>query len=136
MQVHQVPADLRQHADRDGAAVHPRAAAPRHLHLALEDQLAAVGLDAMLGQHRQEPRVAGEVERALDRGPLGSGPHEVPARALAQQQRQGVDQQRLPGSRLPGQHVEPGCELEARIGDDRDVADSELRQHPDGEVRQ
>ncbi len=53
---------------------------------------------------------------------FGSGP-------AAGQQLQGVDQDRLAGPGLPGEHREPGVQLELHRIDDREVADLQVSQH-------
>ena len=46
--------------------------------------------------------------------------------ARTERQRQGVEQDRLAGAGLAGQHVEAGRDLEVGIVDDPEVADAKL----------
>src|SRR5262249_50083129 len=49
--------------------------------------------------------------------------------APAEQQAHRLDQERLPGAGLAGEHVEPGRELEEDVLHDREVADAQALEH-------
>src|SRR5581483_7449577 len=99
--------------------------------LALEHQAPVVALHAELGErgrHAADGRGI-ELEGAFDDGAGGAGPDHLGRRALAEQQRQRVHEQRLAGPRLAGEHVEAGRERQRDVGDDGEIADPQLGEH-------
>ena len=72
------------------------------------------------------------LERALDDRLRGAGPDAAARGPLAEQQREGVDEHRLAGAGLAGEHVEAGAEVERHVGDGGEVADAELGEHGQG----
>ncbi len=49
--------------------------------------------------------------------------------ARAERQPERIEQDRLAGAGLAGEHAQPGVELELELVDEHDVADGELPQH-------
>ncbi len=79
----------------------------------------------------RQPRVDRRVGREGGRQ-VGAGPalaHDARIAALAEQQRQRVDQDRLAGAGLAGEDGEAGLEFEVERVDDDEVADRERLQH-------
>ena len=75
---------------------------------------------------------AGVFEDRLD-GRLGlAGAHQIGRRAGAEQEADGLDEDRLARARLAGQDVEAGLELDLDGLDHREVADAEEAQHVGG----
>ena len=64
-----------------------------------------------------------DVEEGLHRGALRAGADRLGAASAAEDERQGVDDNRLTGSRLAGQQVEARAEIEGGLADDRQVRD-------------
>ncbi len=60
---------------------------------------------------------------------LGAVAHEAALGAHAQRQAQRVEQDRLAGAGLAGEHAEPGMEGEVEPVDQHDVANGEAEQH-------
>ena len=56
------------------------------------------------------------------------GRDDVGRRALAEQERERVDEHRLARAGFAGEHVEAGLERQRDVGDDGEVADAQLRQ--------
>ena len=81
--------------------------------LAADDQLAAVA----------------SLEDGFDGRLRLAGPDQVGGRAAAEQQADGLDEDRLAGAGLPGQDVEAGLELDLDGLDDRQVPDAEEAEH-------
>ena len=62
-----------------------------------------------------------------------AGADEVARRAAAEQQADGLDQDRLAGAGLAGQDVEAGVELDLDRVDDREVRDAEEAEHAESD---
>src|SRR6266700_2722876 len=71
----------------------------------------------------------GEFEGAFDNRLLRAGANDVARRSLTEQEGERIDQHGLAGAGLSRQDVEPGGERERYVGDDGEVADTELREH-------
>ena len=65
----------------------------------------------------------------LDRRELLAGPHQVARRAGAEQQADGLDEDRLAGAGLARQHGEAGVELDLEPLDDGEMLDAQIAQH-------
>jgi hypothetical protein len=77
---------------------------------------------------QDEGRAAG-FEDPFDRGALGAVPDLVGATPRAKRQAQRVDDQRLAAAGLAGEEVETGSKSDARLCDQRQVADLQLFEH-------
>ena len=107
---------------------HSPAAAPHEL--APHDELAVLERDAVVLKKRDHGALPGSVEDGFDGGGLGAGPDRLGGlRPLAEQQRQGVDENRLPRPRLAGEHVQARPERDGQRLDDGEVTDPELSEH-------
>ena len=58
--------------------------------------------------------------------PVGPGAHHFLRSPVAEKQVDGVDDDRLAGARLAGEHVEARAESQFQLVDDRQVADAEF----------
>jgi hypothetical protein len=70
-----------------------------------------------------------QVELGSDLRPLRADAHQCRIAALAQRQRQRVDQDGLAGTGLAGERAEAGIEVELEAVDDDEVADEQAAQH-------
>src|SRR5213078_5388143 len=70
-----------------------------------------------------------ELKGSLDDRFLGTGAHDVGRGALAEQQRERVDDHRFARARFARQNVEAGLEGKSYVGNDGKIADAELSQH-------
>jgi hypothetical protein len=129
VQVDEQAPDLGEHARGHRRAVRPRPRAPPGGDLALEHHRVLVDLQPALVEQAREVVPAGDVEHALDAGAVGAGADELRARALAQQQSERADDDRLARAGLAREHVEPAGEREGQRLDDREVLDPEFGQH-------
>ena len=68
-------------------------------------------------------------ECALDDGLLRAGSHDIARGALAEQQREGIDDHRFAGAGFAGQDIEARLERQGDVGDDGEIADAKFRQH-------
>ena len=101
-----------------GAAQQPVHAGPR----------AAAARD--LARHRQLLFPA--LEQRLHERAVGAGPHQFVAALLPEQQADGLRQQALAGSGLPGDDVEARRELQPGGRDQDEVVDAQFSEHRDG----
>ena len=90
------------------------------------------GIDAVLGQQGRYRRLAGRAEDRADRRLRGTRADQLPIRPAAERQPERVEQDRLAGAGLAGQHAQPALELEVEALDQDDVADREAGQHGAG----
>ena len=107
---------LAERAQRRHATVDPGPGPPLGGHRAGEDHLA---LGVAL------PHDEARLDQRLGR----AGPHQARIGPSAQDQLQRLDDQRLAGSRLPGEHGHAGTELERQVLDHAEVADVQVGQH-------
>ena len=96
VQVHQHGAQLAEECRRCGRAVHPGPVAPFCGNLPFQDDDPVLWLHAQLVEPGDQIGAAQHVERSLDHRPLRARAHDLRGGALAEQQRQGADQNRLP----------------------------------------
>ena len=73
-------------------------------------------------------RLGNPVEERLDPGELRAVPDQRCVGARSQGEAERVDEQALAGAGLPGDHVQPGAELEAEPIDQREIRDRQLEQ--------
>jgi hypothetical protein len=119
---HQIP----QQRHRHQRAVHARARLARRRHVPPQDHLVALRRQGA-GLERLQQR--GRLHHRLDGALRLSGAEHLRGRTSPQQQRQGVDQDGLPGACLAGQEVEAGTEFDLHGAHHRDVADPEQFKH-------
>jgi hypothetical protein len=116
VQVDELPTDLGEETRVDSRAVDPRPCAPGGHHASTRPSLLRHRCRARRGA--RESRTATRLRR-LDRGALGPGARHRRG-AFAEQQSECADDDRLPGARLAGQHVEAARERDERL-DDREI---------------
>ncbi len=129
VQVDEQPPDLGEHAGGHRRAVGPRPRAPAGGDLALEHHRVLVDLDAALVEQAGQVVAPGDVERPLDRRPVGARADQVGARPLAEEQPERADDDRLPRPGLAREHVEAAGEREGERLDDREVLDPQFGEH-------
>ena len=128
VEVDQKCAELREHGGGGGASVHPGAGAALGGNLPPHHDAAVLDVEPQLFDPAAGWRVD-PLEGALDHRLGGARADAAPGRALAQEQGEGVDQHRLPGPGLAGEHVEPRAELKGDVGDGGEISDPEFGEH-------
>ena len=117
-----------EHLHAHRLVIHEGAGAPvGELH-APQDQ-AVLGGDAVLGEQRERRMAAFDVERRRDLALFGAVAHQAGIAAAAERQREGIEQDRLAGAGLAGQHRQSGRIVDVEPFDENDVADREAREH-------
>jgi hypothetical protein len=71
----------------------------------------------------------GELKNGLHAGEVFAGAHEVCAGPATDQEIDGFDDDRLPGSRFSGQDGQPAIELDLQFIDDREMTHSQVAKH-------
>ena len=89
----------------------------------------AVAVEPGLAQDRMRRVVAPDREFRRYRGLLSPRPHQPALRPLAERQAQRIEQDRLAGAGLTGQHAQAGTEGEVEAVDQYNVANIEAEQH-------
>ena len=125
-------AELGELRERGGTAVDPRAAPALRVEHAPQQQLVAVAAELVLGEPRAHGRRVGDVELRRELRAVAARAQLAQFEAVAQQQAERVEQDRLAGARLAGQHGEPAGELDVESRDDDEIADRERTQHGTG----
>ncbi len=115
--VHQQRSELAQRGERGRLIVDIRGAAAGARHAAHQDELVVVerSLQDVLDGLAQTG--LGQLETADDAQLLGAGAEQVAGAALADQQAEGREQQRLAGAGLAGPGAEAGLQLDAHVLD-------------------
>ena len=129
VQVHQRPADRRELRQRRGPAVDPGAASALRVQRPPQQQRAVVAGEPLLVQPGARRRVVDDVERRGEFRPFRAGTQLPQLEAIAQQQRQRVEQDRLAGAGFPGQRGEARPQLEVERVHDDEVANRKQAQH-------
>ena len=93
-----------------------------------QDQL-VVGLDAVVGGQRADRMVARQLEGGRHLPLLGAVAHQRGVAARAERQREGIEQDRLAGAGLAGEHGQPVGEIDVEPIDQDDVADRKPGKH-------
>ena len=93
-----------------------------------QDQL-VLGSEVVGGQPGDYLRQPADLEGGCDLGPLATGAHDAGIGAVAERQRQRIDQDRLAGPGFPGQRAKTGGKLEFQPIDDDKVANRKVAQH-------
>ena len=102
-------------------------AAVGELHAA-QDQL-VLGRDVVCGHERARRMVGRRLERRGHLPLLGALAHQRDVAARAERQREGIEQDRLAGAGLAGEHGQAGGEIDVEPVDQDDVANREPGQH-------
>ncbi len=116
---------LRQHRHRHQLPRDLGAAPALTREGARDDQLVVLDRQAPLVELRLELGQIRGAEDRLDRGAPAALPRRARGRATSREQRQRAQHDRLARSRLAGEHVQPGPELELGALDDREVGDAQ-----------
>jgi hypothetical protein len=114
--------------ERRGAAVDPGAAAAAGVQHAPQQQR-VLATEVVLGQPGAHARRIVDVELGGELRALGTRPQLAQLEAVAEQEAERVEQDRLAGARLAGEHREAALELEVERLDDDEVADRQQAQH-------
>jgi hypothetical protein len=114
------------HADR--LVVDEGARAPVGQLHAAQDQ-AVFRRDPVLAQQRKHGMVGLDVERRRHLPLLGALPHQARVAAAPERQRERIEQDRLAGAGLAGQHRQPGRIVDVEPFDQDDVADGQAGEH-------
>jgi len=88
-----------------------------------------VGAQFLFGEPRENVGQLIAIERRGELRALGAGPQLALLEAIAEQQRQRIEQDRLAGAGFAGEHGEAAVELELERIDDDKVADRQQAQH-------
>jgi len=114
---------------RRGAAIDEGARTAAGVDHAAQDQYIAVRREAGFVEPGCQRRQAIDREFGGDLGTRRARPHHAPFGAVAQRQRQRVDQDRLAGAGLAGEHGQSRREIKLDRFDQQVVADGKMQQH-------
>ncbi len=128
LDLHQQLADTPQQGDADGLVVDEGAAAAVGAELAAQDDVAVVG-EALLVEQCAHGMVGDNRELGADAGLPGARAEQLQIGAAAEGEAEGIQQDRLAGAGLAGQHGEAGIDLEIQAVDEDDVANRQVQQH-------
>ena len=131
----QAVAELAQQPDTRRRIVDKGAAAAVGREQPAQDDRLAVAVEPGLAQDRMGGMVASDRELGRYRGLLGPGAHEPGLRAAAERQTQRVQQDRLAGAGLAGQHAQPRAKGEREPIDQHDIANGQAEQHGADDTR-
>jgi hypothetical protein len=109
------PGDLAQARCRHGLVVNSRRGAAERGHLAHADQ-----------------RLRAPIEQRLDAREIRPVAHEPRIRSRPQRQSERIDEEALAGTRLAGEHVQAGGQLQSQPIDERKVGDGQFEQSANG----
>jgi hypothetical protein len=127
--VDQELADLLQLRERRAVPVDEAAGAPGAIDGAPEEKAAGVALQVVFLCPCANQALIGKFKLGRQLCALGALPHHGRVRAPADQELDRIDEDRLAGAGLAGEHRESGLELEARGLHDHEIADLERAQH-------
>ncbi len=125
VQVDERGAEIVQLRERRRTAVDPRAAASLRIERAAHQHGIVVLAQALVLEPRQRSRRVARIERRRQLRALRAGLQLAKLEAIAEQQRERVEQDGLAGARLARQHGKPAVELQLERFDDDEVADGE-----------
>jgi len=121
-------ADAAQQGDADGLVVDEGAAAAVGAELAAQDDVAVVG-QTLFVEQRAHGMIGVNGELGADACLLGARAEQLGIGAAAEGEAERIQQDRLAGAGLAGQHGEAGIDLEIQAVDEDDVADRQVQQH-------
>ncbi len=128
VQVDQAFADVGELGQRRRATVDVRTASSLRIEHAAQQQRSFVG-EILRGEPRAQFRRLVAVELGGDFGSVGARTQLPRLEAIAEQQRQRVEQDRFAGARFAGQHGEAGPELDLECLDDGEIANGKQAKH-------
>src|SRR5207237_7979889 len=129
VKVDELPPDLGQHGGRHGSSIYPGAPAAARGDLALENERVIVDFNSALISQRRYLLQFTNVEDTFPRRLVGTGADQISAGALAEQQTQRANDDRLPRTGLPGEHVEAGRQRQRNLLNDGEVPNAQLSHH-------
>ena len=129
MQVDELFAQILQLRERRGAAVDPGAAPSLRVERAAQQHLAVGRAEVVRGEPVGDRRTIFHFEDRGELRALRTRPKLAKLEAIAEQQRESVEQDRLAGAGLPGQHREGIAELEVERVDDDEIANGQQAEH-------
>src|SRR5450756_1998775 len=127
---HQQLAKLPQHTDRNGPSADMSLGTTPCRHGSDKDQTVlyiAAGLDDPQGREVFRP----DLDHSFDDSGLGTRPHQGRVGPSSEQQPEAGDDHGLACTRLTGDHVQAGRQLQHRIIDDAEVLNPDLAKHGD-----
>ena len=116
------PAHLAQELHANGDVVDEGAGAAVGGLDAAQDQR-RIGLQAVIGKEPQHGMIGGEIESRGHLALAGALPHQRGIAAAADGEGEGIEQDRLAGAGLAGEHAKARAEFEIEPVDQNDVAD-------------
>ena len=122
-------AELAQKATPTGASLTKARLRPSAVTTRRRTQLASTAIALVLGNSAAAGWSAGSSNSADDGALLGAGAHQAAVAAAAECQAQRVEDDRLAGAGLAGEHGQAAGEAELQAVDQHDVADREALQH-------
>src|SRR5205807_161862 len=125
----QALAELAQQPDARRLVVDKGAAAPVGADQPAQHDSFAVAVEPGLAQDRMRRMVAPDREFRRYGGLLSPGSNQTALRPFAERQTQRIEQDRLAGAGLAGQHAQAGTEGEVEAVDQYNVANIEAEQH-------
>ena len=128
-------AELAQQSHARRLVVDKGAAAPVGREQPAQDDRLAVAVTPGLAQDRMGGVVAPDRELGRHRRLLRAGPHQAGLCPPAERQAERVQQDRLAGPGLAGQHAEPRAKGESEPIDQHDIADGQAEQHCPDDTR-
>ena len=129
VEVDELFADVLQLRERRGPAVDPGAAPALRIERAAQQHLAVGRAEVVRGEPRGDARDVVRFEDGGELRALRTRPKLAELEAIAEQQGEGVEQDRLAGAGLAGQHREAAVELEIERFDDDEIADGQEAKH-------
>jgi len=121
-------ARLAQEIDRDRLVVDEGPCASVLALQPAKDQI-AIAVDAAFGEELADRVVGGEVEYGGHITLAGPVAHQRAVAAAAEGQRQGIEENRLAGTGLAGEHRHSGTKIDSETLDQNDVADRQGDEH-------
>ncbi len=110
-------------------AVDPRPASPLRIEDPAQQHFVSVAGELLLGQPRVDRRCVGGVEDRGEFGALGARAQLAQLEAVAQQQRQRIEEDRFSGAGFAREDGQAAVELDVERGNDDEIANREKAQH-------
>lgn len=121
--------DVAEEGDGDGAGGGEGAGFASGEEFALDEEFAVFGFEAGGSEKGLEAGIGGQGEEARDESAGGAGSDHLGGGASAEQEAEGVDDERLAGAGFAGEGVETGVQAKTEAFDDGKVLDGEFDQH-------
>ena len=128
MQIDEPLAKLAQLRERRGTAVDPCAASSLCINHAAQQHV-AVGDHRLFGEPCDRRGRVDHIEFGREFGALGAGTQLPQLEAVAEEEREGVEENRFPGACFAGQHGKARVEFDVERFDDDEIANREKPEH-------